>query len=181
MRIYTDEEIEKIRNERNEFKQIWNGIVFYWRYFTKTWSGRAFMMMIIFVALTINIVRHEIHPAARLDASQKIQMEKLEKKLSQLNSEIPKNKMVDNWKHWITLWQSKKYPKLCNERLITINEIRVLKNEAFVQNGFDTWQNRFMNALPRLWILNAHLKKLAYNEHVKYNIRKAKKEKKVNK
>jgi len=170
-KFYTDAEIEKIKNETNVLKYMWYEAVFYWKYFTKTWIGRAFVLMVIFAILMINIARHEIHPAPRLDAAQKVQMEKLHKKLAKLNLAIPENEMTDNWKHWITIWQSKKYPKLCNERFETLDEIRVLKNEAFVKNGFDSWQNRFMNALPRIWILNAHLKKLAFNEHIKHEIR----------
>jgi len=167
-----EEVIKKAKSTNNLFAYMFYVIQFYIYWFIFTNIGRTFVVLFIVGAFLISLELHATRPAANLNSVQKIKMEKLESELTKINLEIPKNEMLDEFDHSKVLWRSKEYPKLQNQRLKTLDEIRILKNKAFVQNGFESWQNRLMNALPRIWILNAHLKKLAYNERVKYNIRK---------
>ena len=179
MRKMNIEEIrEKAKQEKNIFKFQFYVMVLYMHWFLFTWGGRFLTTTLIMGVLIMNIMLHEIRPAAQLDVKQTIQMKKLEQELVKNNSNLLKNEIRDNFNPSITTWRSKDYGKIYNAHLKILDQIRILKNEAFVKNGFESWQNRLMNALPRIWILNTRLKKLAYNEHAKYNIRKEEEEKK---
>ena len=165
---------EKAKSETNIIKAQYYIIVLYTHWFLTTWTGRFLMATVIIGALMVNIMLHEINPSARMNAKQKIKMEKLESELSKNSSNLPKNEMIDTWNHSMVTWRSKDYENIYNKHLKILDDMRILKNEAFVQNGFASWQNRLMNALPRIWVLNDQLKKLEYNEHIKYNIRHSK-------
>ena len=170
---------EAAKSETNILKAQYYIIVLYAHWFLTTWTGRFLMSMALISCLGINIMLHETHPSPRLDTEQVVQMKKLEKELMKNNSNLSKSEMVDTWNHSIITWRCKNYEKKYNTHLKILNDIRILKNEAFVKNGFESWQNRLMNALPRIWILNSHLKKIAYNEQIKYEIRKDREKKNV--
>ena len=167
-----EEVIEKAKSTNNVFDYMLYEIQFYIYWFIFTNIGRAFVVLFIFGVFLINLELHATRPAAKLNSEQTIQMKKLESELTKINLKIPKNEMVDTWNHSMVTWRSKEYSKLCVKRLKILDDMRILKNEAFVENGFSSWQNRFLNALPVIWILNRHLKKLAYNENVKFNFQK---------
>ena len=156
-----EEVIEKAKSTNNIFAYMFYEIQFFIYWFIFTNIGRTFVVLFIVGAFLINLELHATRPAAKLNSEQKIKMEKLESELTKINLEIPKNEMVNTWNHSIVTWRSKEYPKLCTQRLKILDQMRILKNEAFVKNGFDSWQNNLMSALPKIWILNAHLKKIA--------------------
>ena len=170
MHVKCERAISKLKLTNNIFAYMFFEIQFYIYWFVFERKGRAIFAIFLFAIFLVNLELHAIHPSARMDAKQTMQMKKLEQALVLNNSTLEKNEMRDNFNPSIITWRSKNYGDIYNHHLEILNSMRILKNKAFVQNGFDSWQNRLMNALPRIWILNAHLKKLSYNLHIRFNL-----------
>ena len=172
MHVKCERAIRKLKLSNNIFAYMFYEIQFYIYWFVFERKGRAIFAVLLFAIFLVNLELHAIHPAAKLDRLQRQEMRKLEQELVLNNSNLAKNEMRDNFNPSIVTWRSKDYANIYSKHIKILDDMRILKNNAFVKNGFESWQNRLMNALPRIWILNAHLKKLSYNERVKYNLQK---------
>ncbi len=172
MKIHTKckSSVEKLRGVNNTFVFMFYATKFYICWFIFTWTGRFLLIIFTLSICIVNLELHAMNPAAKLDGVQKLKMQKLEKNYKALNSEIADVQMLDNFSNNLT-WQSKRLAYLQYQRQAVINAISTLKNKAFNLNGFDSWENRLMNALPTIWIINSSIKRIAYNEHIKYYIR----------